>query len=431
MAGTPCESNDKGTPEHYVQIDSERCNGCVLCMKACPTKAIRVRGGKARIEGICIDCGECLRVCPNRAIKAVTTGLDSKDLRPYTILLVSPVLYTQFGEGVMPNDILLALWKAFGYVFDLAYANEVFNAATELTIRQNRTTARRKWPLISPICPVVNRIIKYRFPSLLGHILPVATPREFVARALKKNLSEKGLFREEDSAVVHVTPCSAKMMSISSPLFFESSNLDGVLGITEIFETVRRNLGQEDQNIMLHWSSGVGIGWNMSGGEIAGLESGRYLAVSGIQETMSYLEKIEMGLLAGIEYVEFRACPEGCIGGPMTVADKYQAKHTVQRLRAMYGLEKRMTHEKIRQTYMEGLFFTDRDEPAPENGAGQASISSAIEKERAVDRFLRILPGKECGACGSPDCRTFAEDVIDGRASPEECVFSHQFKEKL
>ena len=64
-------------PFHYVQIDPKLCNGCVLCMRACPTKAIRVRNGDvARIEGVCIDCAECVRVCPRGAVKAVTTDFD-------------------------------------------------------------------------------------------------------------------------------------------------------------------------------------------------------------------------------------------------------------------------------------------------------------------------------------------------------------------
>ena len=104
----------KDNPFHYVQIDEKLCNGCVLCMKACPTKAIRVRDGRvARIVGVCIDCGECVRVCPRGAIKAnITEFGDQKDLR-YSAISASAVLYTQFGKDVMPNDVLLALakWK--------------------------------------------------------------------------------------------------------------------------------------------------------------------------------------------------------------------------------------------------------------------------------------------------------------------------------
>ncbi|MBW1797486.1 MAG: 4Fe-4S binding protein, partial [Deltaproteobacteria bacterium] len=37
------ESSTESQPVQYVEVDEKLCNGCVLCMKACPTKAIRVR----------------------------------------------------------------------------------------------------------------------------------------------------------------------------------------------------------------------------------------------------------------------------------------------------------------------------------------------------------------------------------------------------
>ena len=30
----------------------------------------------------------------------------------------------------------------------------------------------------------------------------------------------------------------------------------------------------------------------------------------------------------------------------------------------------------------------------------------------------------DCGACGSPSCRAFAEDIVAGRAERSMCVFS-------
>ena len=96
-------------PVHYVEVDEKLCNGCVLCMKACPTKAIRVKDGVACVEGICIDCVECVRVCPRGAMKALTAErVDLIDSGKY-VVSPSTVLYSQFGEDVLPNDVLLGL----------------------------------------------------------------------------------------------------------------------------------------------------------------------------------------------------------------------------------------------------------------------------------------------------------------------------------
>ena len=422
---------NKGTP-HYVQIDEKLCNGCVLCIKACPTKSIRVKEGRvARIEGFCIDCGNCIRVCPRGAIKAITTGSDALKMNRYTIVSVSPVLYAQFGEDVMPNDVLLALRKVFNYVYDQSYTQELFNVATDLYISESRKKTGVPWPLISPVCPVVNHLIAYRFPSLLKHILPITTPREIAARELRKRMYEKRGYKIEDIGVYHVTPCSAKMISIKEPILLQSSYLDGALGINEIYDIVKKNIPEVDEDIVLHHSSGVGIGWGMSGGEVVGIGFGNYLAVSGIQETMRYLEKIEMGLLGNIEYVEFRTCPEGCIGGLMTVADKYEAKRTLQKLVRIFGVEKRVKYEYARKLYEEGWFFSDRNKRVLlDDKSTSLSIPEAIKRQEKVEKILKLLPGKECSLCGSPDCQTFAEDVVDGRSSIESCILSSDLRER-
>lgn len=415
MSGSPATNN-------YVQIDEKLCNGCVLCMKACPTKAIRVKEGRiACIEGNCIYCGECIRVCPRKAVKAVTLGKAIPDMARYPIMVVSPVLYGQFGEDRMPNEVLTALRRAFTYVYDGGYTNELCNLATELYFSENRLKKDPVWPLISPNCPVVNRIISYRFHSLLQNLLPITTPRELSARYLKERLLAEGISDTESIGVYSLTPCAAEMISIKEPILLKRSYLDGALGINEIYTAVKKHMRKNGENAMLHHSGGIGMGWGMSGGEISGLNSGKYLAISGIQETIRYLEKIEMGLLDDLEYVEFRACPEGCVGGPMTAADRYQAKHTIQRLVRMFGVEIRANH--IQEAYKEGWFFSDNKKELEEAGPKPLPLSEALKREERIEQIMERLPGKECGACGSPDCRTFAEDVVDGRNSFENCVF--------
>lgn len=408
----------------YVKVDAELCNGCVLCMKACPTRAIRVRQGrKAVIEGVCINCGECSRVCPRGAIQAVIT--DQYDLAesPYSTVSASSALYAQFGEDVMPNDILLALRRmGFRYVHDQAYTNELYSVALEFYIEERRKAHEAPWPLISPVCPVVVRLIDYRFPSLLKNIPPLAVPREIVAREAKRRLSVKYGCSPEDIKVYHVTTCAAKMICLKEPLLQPRSFMDGAIGIARIYEGIRENLRGLEEDQVLHHSGGVGLGWGMSGGEIARLQA-RCLAVSGLQETIKYLEKIEMGLLRDLEYVEFRVCKEGCLGGPLTVADKYLAKQHLQRLVRMFGIEKRVKRSYVQKLYERGWFFVEGEGPAARAGSRGACLRERIERLNRVEALLKTLPAKECGVCGCPDCRTFAEDVVDGRVRLEECVY--------
>jgi ferredoxin len=406
----------------YIQMDKALCVGCVLCMKACPTKSIRVRGGKAtRVGDRCIDCGECIRVCPKGAIKAVTTWSGKAELSPYSVVGASPVLYAQFGNEVMPNDVLIALKKIFNFVYDQAYAHELYNAVTELYIKGNRGKEEAVWPLISPACPVVNRLIALRFPSLLKHLLPFIPPREVAAREMRKRFKEKKIFGDKEAAVYHISPCAAKMISIRAPMFTEESYLSGVLGINEIYDLVVTHLGKEDEDLILHVSSGVGVGWGMCGGEIAGLNDITCLAVSGMEETIRYLEKIEMGLFRNIEYFELRSCREGCIGGPLTVADKYQAKGILQNFGRMFGQGKRVRRSQVQRAYQEGWLMRGMKEISGVMDEKRPSIGEAIARQDRIESILQKLPGKECGQCGSPDCRTFAEDVADGQVRLDIC----------
>jgi ArsR family metal-binding transcriptional regulator len=106
----------------------------------------------------------------------------------------------------------------------------------------------------------------------------------------------------------------------------------------------------------------------------------------------------------------------------MTVADKYQAKTTVERLTRKYGIEKRVNTSSVKKAFEEGWFFIEK-KSAPSAPRNCLTISEAIERQDRIEKLLQMLPQKECGVCGSPDCRTFAEDVVDGRASMDECIY--------
>ena len=428
------ESFTESEPVQYVEVDETLCNGCVLCMKACPTKAIRIRNNLATIEGVCIACGECINVCPRGAIKAVSSGSDYLNGADYSIVSASTALYPQFGDKVMPNDVLLGLRRmGFRHVHDQAYTNEMFNVAMEMYVRERLVEMKLPFPVISPICPVVVRLIAYRFPSLLKHIPPLLTPREIVAREAKSRFLAKYGDGAKGVKVLHITPCPGKMICIKESVLQSSSYLDSAIGINSIYNSLKQNILEVKEDIVLHHSGGIGLGWAMSGGEVAGVDMD-CLAVSGIQETIRYLEKIEMGLLHDIDYIEFRICTAGCLGGPFTVADKYQARDNLERYVRMFGVEKRVKHEYVKKLYEDGWFFTDRESVQLEGKQPPIStseISKGIERQNDVEEILQLLPRKECGACGSPDCRTFAEDVVDGKASLESCVYWKQQKRKI
>lgn len=51
-------------------VDENKCNGCEVCVKECPTSAISMENEKAKINmDKCIRCGVCHDVCKQQAVR--------------------------------------------------------------------------------------------------------------------------------------------------------------------------------------------------------------------------------------------------------------------------------------------------------------------------------------------------------------------------
>ncbi len=414
---------------HSIKVDDAKCIGCVACMKACPTKAIRLRNHKARINyERCIDCGECLRVCPHNAIMPLTTLLSDLDRFKYKIALPSPVLYTQLGQEVMPNEILTILKEiGFDHVYDEALVCEMMSIATEEYLDEHKSPR----PIISSICPVVIRLVQRLFPSLCENILPLEPPREIAAKNLRLEVSKEKNIKTADIGIIHITPCSAKMVSINHPESMAKSNLDGAISIREIYNKVMMKLKQEAGLLMMQTQtriSGIGIGWAFEGGEIRGLKYTNTVSVSGLLDTIRILEDVESGRLKNIEYLECLICPDGCIGGPLTVENRFVAKSNVLRLLRHFGGKKRVNTNLVTKLYKEN-FFSFKWAVEPKSFPPlDADRSMAIKKLKMKEELTGKLPGTDCGVCGAPDCKTLAEDIVRGEARLEDCIYIQRKK---
>jgi uncharacterized Fe-S cluster-containing protein len=42
-----------------------------------------------------------------------------------------------------------------------------------------------------------------------------------------------------------------------------------------------------------------------------------------------------------------------------------------------------------------------------------------------IEKILDAVAGWGCGACGAPDCPTFAEDIVRGEAELSDCQWLH------
>jgi iron only hydrogenase large subunit-like protein len=412
---------------HAIHITQDKCIGCVHCMAACPTKAIRIRDGRAKIiDERCIDCGECLRVCPHEAVHTHTTSFAALDAFDYKVAIPSTVIYGQFGSATLPNEILSALRRlGFDEVYDPSAICELNTAAVEEYLSEHP----RPRPFITSTCPVVVRLIQRLYPALSGQILPIEPPREIAAKILRTILPRALNLPPEKIGIIHLTPCPAKMVSINHPATLKRSYLDGAISIRDIYPQVVNALRKSQEDALMRHLfpetlfSGIGMGWSLSGGETRGLKRHRAVAVSGVRDTMRVLDEVEAGLLQDVDLLECTVCPDGCVGGPLQVENRFLAKSRILQLVDAAGDRAVVDHKDVSRLYHRNFLSFDHPVMPAEALPLDADPAKAILKAQRRDKIFNKLPRKDCGICGAPDCWTLADDIVRGMARVGDCPF--------
>jgi len=410
---------------HSVYIDRELCKGNMTCVRSCPTEAIRVRQGKAVIlDELCVDCGECIRMCPNNAIKPQTSSFVDFSEYKYTFAVPSPVLYGQFDRKIDPYSILEAFRHiGFDDAVDVTYCCE----SVSMIIREYLSTYHGPVPLISPFCPAVVRLIRIRYPDLKELLLPIDSPMEICAKEQKLKKSKELNIPLEEIGAIYITPCPAKINVILYPSRKERSTLNGAISISEIYNSLLSVLASPDKNAKTgdfpeRNISGIGAGWAVLGGEAKSLQAENTLAVSGLHNVIRILDDIEKGRLRDLEYIECMACPEGCVGGSLTVDNPYMSRSKIIRLTEQSGEQAVQDWDTIKNLYDSGHFVLSQKIPSIPQKPLDKDIATAIQKMKIRDEIIKILPGLDCGVCGAPTCVSFAQDLVGGNADINMCV---------
>ncbi len=415
------------TYAHSVFLDAEKCTGCTTCIRHCPTEAIRVRDGHAVIkETRCIDCGECIRTCPQKAKRAVCNKLADMQRFKWKIALPAPALYGQF-DNLDDVDCVLGglLHIGFDDVFEVAQAAELVSAYTRLYLN----TEGIKKPIISSACPVVVRLIALRFPSLKENLLQMLPPMEIAARLARERAQKQHPeLAPDDIGVCFISPCPAKASYVKNGFAGYKSQVDAVVSVSDIYFELIGAMSHTLPETTLSGSGMIGIGWATTGGEATALFNDRYLAADGIEHIIHVLDQIENGNIPPLEFIELNACTGGCVGGVLNIQDPFIAKARMQTLRRYLPVSQNLLRPD-EQYIPADYFFEEMPEYQPISQLAE-SMAQSMRMLSDIQTLRGSLPGIDCGACGAPTCRAFAEDVVCGRAAKDGCALLKTKKEE-
>ncbi len=415
------------TYEHSVLLDASKCTGCTTCLRHCPTEAIRIKDGHAVINSDrCIDCGECIRVCTHKAKKAVCSKLSSMDRFKWKIALPAPTLYGQF-DNLDDIDCVLSGLLNIGFddVFEVSKAAELVSAYTRLYLKTDGINK----PAISSACPVVMRLIALRYPSLNDNIIHMLPPMEVAARlARERALKNHPELDPSDIGVCFISPCPAKASYVKNGFAGYKSQVDEVVSISDIYFLLINAMNRETPVETLSESGMIGIGWARSGGEATAIFNENYLAADGIENVNRVLDQIENGNIPNLEFVELNACTGGCVGGVLTMQNPFIAKARLQTLRRYLPVSQNFLNGDDSKYIPDYYLFNELPEYQPISRLS-SSMAESMRMMADIQKLREALPGIDCGSCGAPTCRAFAEDVVKGNAKIEDCLINLHKKE--
>ena len=384
--------------ENLQGIGAIKMEGEGLTAKIVPSK------GETLIESGCVGCGQCITVCPVGALYErddVAAVLDCvNDPDKYVVIQAAPSVRAAISEafgypvGSGTKGKLAAALRKIGFdrVFDTVFSADltIMEEANELVERiQNGGTL----PMFTSCCPGWINYIETFAGDLLDNVSTCKSPQQMFGAMVKTFLAEKEGIPAEKIVVVSTMPCTAKKRELGRD--FQNAagvqDVDYSLTVREVARMIEKagisfpGLEDEEFDAPLGIGTGAGTIFGATGGvmeaalrtandwlngepqeaidfaEVRGVKGVkeatykvgdlelRVAIVSGLANAGALLEKIRSGE-AQYDFVEFMACPGGCVNGGGQPQQKAIVRMTEdireERAMTLYRLDKSDTLRK-------------------------------------------------------------------------------------
>jgi len=407
--------------EHSIKISKEACQGCVNCIRVCPTEAIRVvKGEISIIDELCIDCGECLRACGRSALGIYEDDWNKIKESSRVNIITDPSFFAQFSHYAKPDnleDVLLSL--GFNTLID--EAEDAFDVAAYAIAQFINRSPKTTLPVISVYCPSVLRLIQTKFPELLPRIVPVLSPLEIAGTLWRMRTNS-------DAPLTLLAPCPAKITMAREPHGKSSFPLTN--GVT-VRRVARSIMAEGDLNVESKAAhkkrNNRWIQWARRYGEARHVQafSDRkltVLAVSGMRNTLDILQELELGRLRGVDFIECRVCDTGCVGGVGTADSRFLANLRLINMETEWNITPKELSRAEELYAMDIWSITKEYQPRPRLPLSD-NVADAMVKLQQMKEIYNGLPHIDCGSCGRPSCQAMAEEIVRGNGSVTDCIF--------
>ena len=382
-----------------VVRDNSKCIMCTRCVAACEKQTIGAIGpknrGYAKTIGSpydvslaftpCVNCGQCVVACPVGALYEKSAVADvwgaivdpDKEVVFYTAPSVRATLGEAFGLPVGTNveGKMVAAIKQLGNVkcfnMDVTADLTIMEEATELL---ERLKTGKPTPMFTSCCPGWVKFAEHYYPEFIPNISSCKSPQEMFSALLKTYYCEKNGIKPENLYVVSVIPCTAKKFEAAREEL--GGYTDSALTTRELAKMIKEagidfaNLTDAEFDEPFGKASGAGAIFGATGGVMeaalrtaamklggkgAPLEFKEVRGTEGVKEAEYTVGKttVKVAVASGLgnarrildavkngekdyTFVEFMACPGGCIngGGQPYVHDEVRNNVDLKTLRA-------------------------------------------------------------------------------------------------
>lgn len=358
----------------------------------------------------CTNCGQCVMNCPTGALHEVyhIDGVWNAINDPEKVVVVqtAPAVRVALGEpfGMEPGTIstgkMVAALRLLGFdkVFDTNFTADL-TIVEEGTEFIHRFKEGGKLPLFTSCSPGWIKFIEHNYPEFLPHLSTAKSPQQMFGAVAKHYYAKKLGVPKENLVVVSIMPCTAKKYEMNRPELV--GDVDYVLTTRELAKMIKesgidfKNLPDEKYDDPFGITTGAAAIFGTSGGVMEAalrtayeiltgkeLEKLDFVGVRGLNKVKEaeveingkkikvavvntlgaarkLLEKMRNGEVE-YHFVEFMACPGGCIGGggqPIPTTEEVLIKRMEAIYEIDYDSKLRKSHENpaVKKLYEEFL----------------------------------------------------------------------------